>query len=288
MSYDETSQVFPDVVPVFDDAELAKLAGIEEGAHGEAELTRTEIARRLALPFPREAVEQVRKGSKTYSYINHAIITRRLIWATDNNFSWTYVSGVTEHTEIVPKWETIDGQRQLAGFTPVYHVVGTLTIPGFGSRIGEGVSALSTGSGEDNLKGAESDALKRAAMRFGVGIQLYKEDLEGLNDNGPFHQEPAPAPRTTRTSSNPRTKKEAPAELPKPLDDLSPTGVALLSDDEVMAQITIQKERVGAAALIEFSTTTFGPEKVKMALLTNDERRTLLAAVADLPDRKRA
>jgi hypothetical protein len=52
---------------------------------------------------------------------------------------------------------------------------GTLSIPGLGDRFGIGVQEMENGSGADAAyKGAESDAFKRAAMAFGVGLdQLY-------------------------------------------------------------------------------------------------------------------
>jgi hypothetical protein len=59
-------------------------------------------------------------------------------------------------------------------------VIGTLTIPGLGSRAGIGAHPLDEGAGEDAAyKSAESDAVKRAAMAFGVGLhQLYIETGE--------------------------------------------------------------------------------------------------------------
>ena len=47
-------------------------------------------------------------------------------------------------------------------------VIGELTIPELGSRSAIGVQALDDGGGEDLLKGAVSDSLKKCAQLFGV------------------------------------------------------------------------------------------------------------------------
>ncbi len=49
-------------------------------------------------------------------------------------------------------------------------VIGELTIPEIGARQAIGVQALDDGSGEDLLKGAASDSLKKCASLFGVSI----------------------------------------------------------------------------------------------------------------------
>ena len=59
--------------------------------------------------------------------------------------------------------------------TPTLMVVGELTIPGLGTRAGIGVTTIEPGAGEDNLKGASTDALKKAATLFGVGLDLYDD-----------------------------------------------------------------------------------------------------------------
>jgi hypothetical protein len=50
-------------------------------------------------------------------------------------------------------------------------VVGELMIPELGSRQAIGVQALDDGSGEDLLKGAASDSLKKCASLFGVSVE---------------------------------------------------------------------------------------------------------------------
>jgi hypothetical protein len=53
-----------------------------------------------------------------------------------------------------------------------------LSIPGLGTREHIGVQAVADRSGEDLVKGAITDALKKAATLFGVGLHLYGPDYE--------------------------------------------------------------------------------------------------------------
>lgn len=50
-------------------------------------------------------------------------------------------------------------------------VTGELTVPEIGTRQAIGVQALDEGSGEDLLKGAGSDSLKKCNSLFGVSIE---------------------------------------------------------------------------------------------------------------------
>lgn len=54
---------------------------------------------------------------------------------------------------------------------PVSVVVGELEIPELGNRQALGVQALDSGSGEDLVKGAGSDSLKKCASLFGVPLE---------------------------------------------------------------------------------------------------------------------
>jgi hypothetical protein len=119
----------------------------------------TEISDKLCKPFPPEAVQQ-RRGGGGYalSYYDTQTIIRRLNDATGNSWS----------LEAIRIWEA-DGIL-------FAHV--KLTIPGLGSREHIGVQKIEARSGEDIYKGCVSDALKKAATLFGVGLELYGPDYE--------------------------------------------------------------------------------------------------------------
>lgn len=123
-----------------------------------------EIKSILARPFPAEALrERKGGGGRTFTYIGHDTATRRLIEATDNAYDWHLTNTIF---------------REDGGRTTMI-VSGMLCIEGLGCREGTGVQAIQPNGGEDQYKGAESDAIKRAAMRFGMAIDLYGEDIEG-------------------------------------------------------------------------------------------------------------
>ena len=133
------------------------------------------ITARLTEPFPRDSIEL--KNGKPY--VPHELVRDRLIEATGNCFDWSIDQvlfrddGVTRRPA-----DRITGETR----RPMSMVViGTLTIPGMGSRAGIGAHPLDEGAGEDAAyKSAECDALKRAAMAFGVGLrQLYLEKPSG-------------------------------------------------------------------------------------------------------------
>lgn len=125
----------------------------------------------LTRPFPPLAVKQ-RKigGGMMASYVDGTTVIRRLNEATGNN--WTFT--VDKH------W--IEGQLSYA--------LVTLTLPGCGSRQHIGVQSTDARSGEDAVaKGAITDALKKAATLFGVGLELYGLDYE---DEAPVTHQEAP------------------------------------------------------------------------------------------------
>jgi hypothetical protein len=120
-------------------------------------------------------------------YVDTATVIRRLNDATDNKWSFEMTK-----SEIVG-W----GQGQLL------IVYGALHIPDLGSRAGTGVQLLNVQAGEDTIKGALSDCLKKCATLFGVGLELYGPDLEAGELPTPRQQYPSGAPQSTQTSAWP-------------------------------------------------------------------------------------
>lgn len=114
---------------------------------------------RLTAVFPKEAL-QTRQGGggKALTYIATHSVIRRLNDATRNRWDFRLI------------------RFELIGDT--YVAIGELTIPGLGTRTGIGVQKVAERSGEDLVKGCASDALKKAATCFGVGLELYGPDYE--------------------------------------------------------------------------------------------------------------
>ncbi len=121
----------------------------------------------LQQPFPREAIKQRTGGGGTrLSYVETHTVIRRLNRLIEFGMEWSWEIN-EERVDPSPDGK---GERMT--------VRGTLTIPGFGSREGYGVQIINARGGEDMVKGASSDALKKAATLFGVGLDLYGPDYE--------------------------------------------------------------------------------------------------------------
>ncbi|BDX35501.1 phage recombination protein [Thermus phage MN1] len=118
-----------------------------------------EVLDALAAPFPLEAlgVKPTASNKDKTSVLAVAYVDARAV--------------IDRLNKVVPLWEdryTVLAEPRREG--DPYVVECTLTI--YPSPGGGGISRSDVGEG-DTLKGAYSDALKRAAVKFGVGLYLY-------------------------------------------------------------------------------------------------------------------
>lgn len=121
----------------------------------------------LREPFPPKLVSKLDKGSHSEDYVNHAAVTDRLNAEAPG---WTMSK---------PEW--IWAGPEGTG----RHIAGVLCSMTIGSvtrwEVGDVDRATNPG---DEAKKAISDFIKRAAMRFGVAIDMWsKEDLLADEDN---------------------------------------------------------------------------------------------------------
>lgn len=138
----------------------------------------------LGKPFPKTAIKQRRGGGgKSLSYVETHTVINRLNSATNGDWSF--------HIRDV-QWRN-----------DVLMVQGELTIPGLGTRSGFGVQQVVERAGEDLVKGAASDALKKCATLFGVALELYGADYEA--------NVPLQAPQTARNAPKPRNPNVDPS-----------------------------------------------------------------------------
>ena len=129
----------------------------------------------LLSPFPQEIVRKAPAG-KFGDYVPHAHYVERL---RDSGVKYTW------QCEAV--YGTYNGEKRIVG------AKGTITIEGMGSYDGFGdVDTFKLGNAKfndgTNLKDAESDAFKRACMRFGLGVELWsgsKQSEEEATAVGP-------------------------------------------------------------------------------------------------------
>jgi len=133
----------------------------------------------LARPFDPETIRQ-RPGSgrNVFDYVPGGDVIARVIQATDNTFGWT-----VDHIELI--------QQNSAAY---WVVRGTLTIPELGSRQGLGTHPAES---VEAPKAAETDAFKRAAVKFGVALHLYTDDpgVNGKEAVAPVQTRPEPTTR---------------------------------------------------------------------------------------------
>src|SRR6478735_10754706 len=192
----------------------------------------SDISKALGEPFPRSAIKhRTGGGGKSLAYVEGHTVIHRLNDATGNSWSLE-VRSIDSFTL---------GTRTLLRA----HVA--LTIPGLGTREHIGVQAVEERGGEDLVKGAITDALKKAATLFGVGLELYGPDYEAGEVND------AP-PRNRSTSRN--TLPDAPQgplrrqEASEPLPGLQPAPArqhgfieALMNDLSMsLDQLTVEVE----------------------------------------------
>jgi len=130
--------------------------------------TAEEILDLLGRRFRPEVVQQRKIGGRQVAYVPVAAVIERLNRAC-NTWNFRIVSRQTD-VMLLNRWNA-ETRKSEPREVPVSVVIGELEIPELGARQAMGVQALDDGSGEDLLKGAGSDALKKAASMFGVSFE---------------------------------------------------------------------------------------------------------------------
>lgn len=137
----------------------------------------------LRKPFPAESIGKLPKGGAMLDYVGHAAVTDRLL-TVDPNWSW-------EPLALGP-----DG-------LPALDRSGNLWI----KLTVCGVTRIGVGDGK-NAKECIGDAVRNAAMRFGVALDLWaKENLVEFAQAVTTAQRPAPAPTPAPTAAEPTPAK---------------------------------------------------------------------------------
>jgi hypothetical protein len=127
--------------------------------------TPAEMLDALGKPFPRTAIKQRKGGGgKSLSYVETHTVIHRLNTATNG-------------------WDFFIRGYDWRGDLLMVH--GELTIHGLGTRSGFGVQQVVERAGEDLVKGAASDCLKKCATLFGVALDLYGADYENMATGAP-------------------------------------------------------------------------------------------------------
>lgn len=129
--------------------------------------TPSDVLNLLKRPFHQDVVRERKIGGRQVKYVPTDVVIDRLNRAC---LEWNFrILGHSWETMRLNRWNETE-RRMEARDTPVYVVTGELEIPGLGARQAQGVQAIDDGAGEDLLKGAASDALKKCATLFGVPV----------------------------------------------------------------------------------------------------------------------
>lgn len=138
-------------------------------------------------------IKQRTQGKSTLSYIGGHTVIRLLNEAFDYQWSYEIVS-----EEIVPSQPKVNkyakaGENPLEPQPPVAKVLGRLTVPGFGVKEQYGSKVLIGGATEQEaaFKSASTDALKKCATLFGIGLELYEDDDDSAPTGGAQGSQPS-------------------------------------------------------------------------------------------------
>lgn len=159
-------------------------------------ISNEETTKKLGQRFSADAIKRRKlnpkdERSRMVEYVEGHSVIHRLIDATDNKFDVKVCN--VEHR----------GNLLVA--------IVEITIPGLGTRQHMGIQQVNERGGEDLAKGVITDAIKKCATLFGVGLELYGEDYEA-EDYAPAQARPAARPPqpTPRAANAPHSAPQAP------------------------------------------------------------------------------
>lgn len=139
----------------------------------------------LMRPFDGSQIRQrMGPGRKALDYVSGPDVIRRLLDATGNHFTWN-----------VDRVQLLIQDTPNGGSVSLWVVQGTLIVGDLGSRSGVGTHPADS---VEAAKAAETDALKRAAIKFGVGLHLYEDDASNTASTS---QASPPPPQSTGTGA---------------------------------------------------------------------------------------
>ena len=176
--------------------------------------------KKLLSPFPKKLVRKAPTG-KFGDYVPHAHYVERLR-DSEVEYSW-YVE---------PIYGMHNGEKRIVG------AKGTIQIEGMGTYEGIGdvdTFKLSNAKFNDgtNLKDAESDAFKRACMRFGLGVELWSGSKQS-EEEATAATEPEDRVEVSKVDMRKKEHKPTPEDI-KRMNDImdSIVGEGTTVDDEI-------------------------------------------------------
>ena len=173
----------------------------------------------LLSPFPQEIVRKAPAG-KFGDYVPHAHYVERL---RDSGIKYTW--------QCEPVYGTHNGEKRIVG------AKGTITIENMGSYDGFGdVDTFKLGNAKfndgSNLKDAESDAFKRACMRFGLGVELWSGSKQ--SEEEAVSSEPEDKIEVTKVDMRKKENKPTKEDVERMnaiMDSIVSEGITVDTDD---------------------------------------------------------
>lgn len=150
-------------------------------------------AKQLRAPFPKEQIGKLPKGGTQLDYVGHAAVTDRLL-EVDPDWSWEPVAWAEDGGPLI---------RHTGKEASLWI---RLTVCGV-TRLGVGICPAAAFELEKQLI---SDALRNAAMRFGVALDLWSR--QPLLDDT-FGPDPGPAPKARQPRRKPAAADAEPADV---------------------------------------------------------------------------
>lgn len=175
---------------------------------------------KLRAPFDKGEIDYLSKQGRQLSYVSHARVTDRLL-AVDPEWTWEPMA-VNPQTGS-PMFDGDDLGRPTGMWIKL--TVGGVTRLGYGTteypkrRDGSESDKLTS----DGIKMIVSDALRNAAMRFGVGLDLWTKDV---GDDVVVNS--TPQPQTSRGANDNVPLGSAPTVKPSPMLPAADNEASLL------------------------------------------------------------
>lgn len=122
-------------------------------------------------PTRREWIKDRKVGNQIFSYVSGDLVIRLLNKAFRNR--WSFEIKDTRVVESTDKWDKY--KKENVSQSPVVQVLGSLTVPGWGTREQWGAQPIVGGqeTQEHAFKAAGTDAMKKCASMFGITLDLY-------------------------------------------------------------------------------------------------------------------
>lgn len=180
------------------------------------ELTDEQVAKAASVlerKLDPKLIKERTQGGTKLSYIGGHTVIRLLNEAFGYKWSFEIVG-----EEIVPSQPKLnkyakEGQPKYEDQPPVVKVLGRLTVPGLGVKEQYGSKVVIGGATEQeaSFKSASTDALKKCATMFGIGLELYEDDEEEGATVASAPAQPKPAYGGQSNYNKPATNSAKPA-----------------------------------------------------------------------------